>query len=91
MSEILFASFDDKGTIYHAKVLKVHEHENEPVVKYTIWGGKTLDATPNHWVLNQFNAFVGIDTLGTDDCLIDEFGHLRPIIDRKRHWNAYCL
>ena len=79
----LVCSFDDKGTIYHAKVLKVHEHENEPVVKYTIWGGKTLDATPNHWVLNQFNAFVGIDTLGTDDCLIDEFGHLRPIIDRK--------
>ena len=76
----IVCSFDDKGTIYHAKVLKVHEHENEPVVKYTIWGGKTLDATPNHWVLNQFNAFVGIDTLGTDDCLIDEFGHLRPII-----------
>ncbi len=79
----IVCSFDDKGTIYHAKVLKVHEHENEPVVKYTIWGGKTLDATPNHWVLNQFNAFVGIDTLGTDDCLVDEFGHLRPIIERK--------
>lgn len=79
----IVCSFDDKGTIYHAKVLKVHEHENEPVIEYTIWGGKTLDATPNHWVLNQFNAFVGIDTLGTDDCLIDEFGHLRPIIDRK--------
>jgi len=79
----IVCSFDDKGTIYHAKVLKVHEHENEQVVKYTIWGGKTLNATPNHWVLNQFNAFVGIDTLGTDDCLIDEFGHLRPIIDRK--------
>jgi predicted phage tail protein len=79
----IVSSFDDKGTIYHAKVLKVHEHENEPVVKYTIWGGKTLDATPNHWVLNQFNAFVGIDTLGTDDCLVDEFGHLRPIIERE--------
>ena len=79
----IVCSFDDKGTIYHSKVLKVHEHENEPVVQYTIWGGKTLDATPNHWVLNQFNAFVCIDTLGTDDCLVDEFGHLRPIIDRK--------
>ena len=79
----IVCSFDDKGTIYHSKVLKVHEHENEPVVQYTIWGGKTLDATPNHWVLNQFNAFVGIDTLGTDDCLVDEFGHLRPIINRK--------
>ena len=78
----IVCSFDDKGTIYHSKVLKVHEHENEPVVQYTIWGGKTLDATPNHWVLNQFNAFVGIDTLKTDDCLVVEFGHLRPIVNR---------
>ena len=78
----IVCSFDDKGTIYHAKVLKVHEHENESVTRYEIWGGKELDATPNHWVLNQFNAFVGIGTLKTDDCLVDEFGHLRPIVKR---------
>ena len=78
----IVCSFDDKGTIYHAKVLKVHEHENESVTRYEIWGGKKLDATPNHWVLNQFNAFVGIGTLKTDDCLVDEFGHLRPIVKR---------
>ena len=75
-------SFDDKGDIYASKVLKVHEHENEDVVRYKLWGGKFVDATPNHWVLNQFNAFVGIGTLGGDDCVVDEFGHLRPIVER---------
>jgi len=75
-------SFDHNGKIHAAAVLKVHEHHNEPVTSYTLWGGQILDATPNHWVLNQFNAFVEIDTLGTDDCLIDHNGHLRPIISK---------
>ena len=78
----IVCSFDDKGKIHEGKVLKVHEHENERVVRYTLWGGQSLDATPNHWVLNQFNAFVEIGTLGSDDCLVDEFGHLLPIVDR---------
>jgi predicted phage tail protein len=75
-------SFDDKGKIHEGKVLKVHEHENERVVRYKLWGGQCLDATPNHWVLNQFNAFAAIGTLGSDDCLVDEFNHLLPIVDR---------
>mgnify|MGYP003133674725 CR=1 FL=1 len=78
----IVCSFDDKGKIHKGKVLKVHEHENERVVRYRLWGGQCLDATPNHWVLNQFNAFVEIGTLNSDDCLEDEFGHLRPIVDR---------
>jgi predicted phage tail protein len=76
-------SFDDCGNLYEAKVLQVHVHENEPVVRYFLWGGTYLDATPNHWVLNQFNAFVAIGTLGEDDCLVDENGHLRPIVNRQ--------
>ena len=47
-------SFDDKGLTHSAKVLAVHKHENEPVDRYTLWGGEYLDATPNHWVLNQY-------------------------------------
>jgi len=78
-------SFDDQSELHSAKVLKVHVHDNELVVRYRLWGGAVLDATPNHWVLNQFNAFVEIDTLGPDDCLVDENGHLRPIIDRTEH------
>ena len=78
----IVCSFDDKGKIHEGKVLKVHEHENERVIRYTLWGGQCLDATPNHWVLNQYNAFVEIETLGSDDCLIDEFNHLLPIVSR---------
>ena len=79
----LVVSFDDQGELHHAKVLKVHVHEGERVVRYRLWGGAVLDATPNHWVLNQFNAFVEIGTLGADDCLVDENGHLRPIVERS--------
>ena len=79
----IVCSFDDKGKLHEGKVLKVHEHENERVVKYTLWGGQLLNATPNHWVLNQYNAFVEIDTLGPDDCLVDEFNHLLPIVGRE--------
>lgn len=86
-------SFDDVGDLHSAEVLKVHVHENERVIRYRLWGGKVLDATPNHWVLNQFNAFVEIDTLGSDDCLVDENGHLRPIVDRHQlcHGTVYNL
>lgn len=78
----LVVSFDDQGQLHHAKVLKVHVHEGERVVRYRLWGGAVLDATPNHWVLNQFNAFVEIGSLGSDDCLVDENDHLRPIVER---------
>lgn len=81
----LVVSFDDQGELHYAKILKVHVHENERVVRYCLWGGAVLDATPNHWVLNQFNAFVEIGTLGGDDCLVDENGHLRPIVERSEH------
>jgi predicted phage tail protein len=76
-------SFDDAGKLHEAKVLKVHRHEDERVLRYKLWGGQCIDATPNHWVLNQFNAFVEIDTLGPDDCLVDVNDHLRPIISKE--------
>jgi len=75
-------SFDDRGVFHEAKILHLHVHENEPVTRFSLWGGTYLDATPNHWVLNQFNAFVEIGTLGENDCLIDENNHLRPIVER---------
>jgi predicted phage tail protein len=76
-------SYDDCGNFHEAAVLKVHVHENEQVIRYGLWGGTYLDATPNHWVLNQFNAFVEIGTLGEDDCVVDENSHLRPIVSRE--------
>jgi predicted phage tail protein len=80
-------SFDDKGEIHSAKVLKVHKHENERVVRYALWGGEFLDATPNHWVLNQYNAFVEIGTLEADDCVVDSLNQLRPILHRDELGN----
>ena len=80
-SEVI--SFDDKGNTHVAKVLKVHVHENEQVYRYGFWGDEYVDATPNHWVLNQYNAFVAIGSLGFDDCLIDVMGHLRPMMSRE--------
>jgi predicted phage tail protein len=76
-------SYDDCGNFHEAVVLKVHVHENEQVTRYGLWGGTHLEATPNHWVLNQFNAFVEIGTIAEDDCLVDENGHLRPIVSRE--------
>ena len=80
-SEVI--SFDDKGNTHVAKVLKVHVHENEQVYRYGFWGNEYVDATPNHWVLNQYNAFVAIESLGFDDCLVDVMGHLRPMTSRE--------
>lgn len=81
-------SFDDRGLLHEAQVLKVHKHENERVIRYRLWGGQCVDATPNHWVLNQFNAFVEIDTLGADDCLVDINNHLRPIVGKNEFCNG---
>lgn len=76
-------SFDDSGDFYEAKILAVHVHENEAAYQYNLWGAGAIEATPNHWVLNQFNAFVAIGSLGSDDCVIDINNHLRPIISSE--------
>jgi predicted phage tail protein len=74
--------FGDDKKLLVSKVVKVHEHTEQTNI-YHIWGDTKLEATPNHWVLNQFNAFALIDTLGPDDCLVDIRGHLRPIVKKE--------
>jgi len=73
-------AFDDSTGILRCKVQAVHHHPSEMVHRYRLWGGATLDATPNHWVLNQFGAFAEIGSLGPDDAMVDELGHLRPMV-----------
>ena len=80
----IILSFDDKGKVHEARVLKVHRHEGEEVWEYRFWGGGSFTATPNHWVLNQFNAFVQVGTLGGDDCVVNQNGHLLPIIAKSK-------
>ena len=77
-------SFDDQGEIHEAKVLKVHRHEAEEIWWFKFWGGDSFTATPNHWVLNQFNAFVGVGTLEEDDCVVNQNNHLVPLIEKKK-------
>jgi predicted phage tail protein len=80
----LVLSFDDQGDIHEAKILKVHRHEAEEIWWYKFWGGSSFTATPNHWVLNQYNAFVEIGTLDSDDCVVNQNNHLVPLIEKKK-------
>lgn len=89
---IVFA-FDDRGGIHKCKVEELHSHEREEVCRYKVWGGRELLATANHWVLNQYGAFVEIGSLGRDDCLVDDLGHLRPLLGSEvaGHFPVYNL
>lgn len=72
-------AFDEDGLLHAAKVTKVHFHpEPQPILRVSFWRGETF-ITPNHWVLNQYNAFVEMGSLTTHDALVDGMGHLRPI------------
>lgn len=76
-------SFDDKGKLSTQVVELCHIHENEPIWQYQFWNGVTVNATPNHWVLNQFGNFAEIGTLTEQDAIIDGDGHLRPLKESK--------
>lgn len=71
-------SFDESGAILKSKVAKTHFHERDTILRVDFWGG-FFHITPNHWVLNQFYAFVEMGTLKVEDALVDFKNHLRPI------------
>lgn len=76
-------AFDEHGVIHSAKITKVHRHDTkEPILRVKFWRGE-IYITPNHWVLNQYNAFVEMGSLTTHDALVDGMGHLRPIISAE--------
>ncbi|WP_323016486.1 phage tail protein [Castellaniella sp.] len=76
-------SFDERGDVHRAKVTKTHYHADpQPVIHVRHWNGH-ISLTPNHWVLNQYGAFVEVGTLGVEDALVDQLGHLRPIIEKN--------
>jgi predicted phage tail protein len=71
--------YDEHGIVHTGTVTKHHVHSNpEPLIKVSFWRGYII-VTPNHWVLNQYNSFVEVGTLTTEDALVDGMGHLRPI------------
>lgn len=76
-------AFDELGDIHLAKVTEVHYHEDpEPLMRVKFWNGE-ICITPNHWVLNQYEAFAEVGRMTTHDAFVDGMGHLRPIIDAK--------
>ena len=79
----LVCSFDEKGVIHNKKITAIFKHDDEDVYEYYLWGkSNPLPMTPNHWVLNHYNAFVCISTMQLlQDCLVDIRGHLRHITD----------
>lgn len=85
-------AFDENGEVHLAKVSIVHYHKDpEPLLKVKFWNGEIF-ITPNHWVLNQYDAFAEMSRLTTHDALVDGMGHLRPIIsmesvDSEPVWN----
>lgn len=78
-------SYNDIGDIEVDVITAVHHHEPEEVHTYKFWGAEdenyVLHATPSHWVMNQYGAFVPVGTLTADDCIVDLLGHLRPLLD----------
>lgn len=79
----IVASFNDKGEVSYRKVTAVFAHDEHDLYKFTLWGGKTLDVTLNHWVLNQYNTFACIGSLTEQDMLVDARGHLVPLVNRE--------
>lgn len=75
-------SYNYSGLLQEDIVTETFIHYDEEVYEYLLWG-KAINATPNHWVLNQYNAFVEIGSLTTDDCITDFMGHMRPMLSSK--------
>jgi hypothetical protein len=76
-------AFNDIGELSEQTVEECHIHENEPIWEYQFWNNVTVQATPNHWVLNQFGNFAEIGTLTNQDAIIDGDGHIRPMISSE--------
>lgn len=76
----IIISFNEIGKLVNGTVQEIHKHPSDKTILVEFWNG-TLNITHNHWVLNQFNAFIEIGNLGKDDALIDVNDHLRPIIN----------
>jgi predicted phage tail protein len=77
-------SFNSDGDLQESVVLDLIRHEPLEVWKYTFWGRVSVEATPSHWILNQFNTFAEIGNLTEEDCVINHDGHLLPLISAVR-------
>ena len=77
-------AFDERGDLHLAKVIKHHIHlDPQPIMRVKFWDGEIF-ITPNHWVLNQYNAFAEIQNLvAGHDTVVSGMGHLLPIKSKE--------
>lgn len=71
--------FNHEGQLSEGVVRKVIEHSEDLVLRIFYWGGH-LDVTSNHWLLNQYNTFAVASSFTSEDALVNEDGHLCPVI-----------
>lgn len=79
--------YDDKGNLQVCKVTETYQHCDIEVWEYSFWGGIKLEATPNHFILNAFNAFAAIGSLEEGDCVVNYNNHLLHLISKKQCHN----
>jgi len=72
-------SFNKDKNIEIDVIEKVFEHENNKILKITLWGGSVIRATPNHWFFNEYNRFTPLENFKVGDVLIHESGDVMPI------------
>lgn len=72
-------AFDKDKKIHVSKVEQKFKHEKNKILKITLWSGKTIRATGNHWFLNEYNRFAPLENFEVGDVLIHESGDVLPI------------
>lgn len=72
-------SFNKDGKLKNSKIEEIFSHEANKILKITLWNGKIIRATPNHWFLNEYNRFAPLENFKVQDVLIYENGDVLPI------------
>lgn len=72
-------AFDKDKKIHTSKISETFSHDKNKILKITLWGGKTIRATGNHWFLNEYNRFTPLENFKIGDVLIHQTGDVLPI------------
>ena len=72
-------SFNKDKKIEIDVIEKVFEHENNKILKITLWDGSIIRATGNHWFFNEYNRFSPLENFKVGDVLIHKSGDVMPI------------
>lgn len=71
--------FDKDKNIKESYVEETFFHKSNKILKVTLWGGKIIRATENHWFLNEYNRFAPLSQFQIGDILIHKSGDVLPI------------